>query len=267
MKRIHLFEFEDFTWFPDIIRKGITDYIQFLANSGNIYTRIIPLIKKGIEKSSTGRIIDICSGVGGGFQKINEQLKHENVQTQIILTDKYPNIPAFVHTQKMSNNVEFVESSVDATRIPSWLGGFRTQFVSFHHFRPEQAKRILADAANKNEPIGIFEYTERSLSNFLGCLMAPLFVMLLTPFIRPLSFKKLFFTYIIPAIPFFTMWDGIVSILRTYSVKEMKAMTESLARDGYEWEVGRVTARGPFNVLYLMGYPVLSNSGQRVAAA
>lgn len=28
-KRIHLFEFEDFSWFPGIIRTGGTDYLRY----------------------------------------------------------------------------------------------------------------------------------------------------------------------------------------------------------------------------------------------
>jgi hypothetical protein len=256
MKRVHLFEFEDFSWFPDSIRKGITDYIQFLANTGNMYEPVMPLIKKGIEKSRSRRIVDICSGGGGGIKKISEYLRKEDIEAKIILTDKFPNLPAFIQARKETKErIEFIHDSIDATQVPEWLSGFRTQFVSFHHFKPNDARNILSDASKKNEPIGIFEYTDKSFTNVLFCLLAPVLILLVTPFIRPMSFKKIFFTYIIPAIPFFTMWDGFVSILRTYSIKEMKEMTDSLQKDGYVWEVGKVKVKGPLNVLYLMGYP------------
>ncbi len=256
MKRIHLFEFEDQSWFPNVIREGITDYLQFASNRMDLYKNIIPIIKKGITKSGTGRIIDICSGGGGGILKINEKLKEEKVESTIILTDKFPNVSAFKKTAADSDgNIGYIETPVDAVNVPESLKGLRTQFVSFHHFNPENAKRILENAARSNSPIGIFEATERTWSNFLAMLFTPIVVMLAVPFIRPFKWSRIFFTYIIPAIPIFTMWDGLVSVLRTYSVKELEEMTEKIDVANYEWEIGRVNVKGALNVLYLLGYP------------
>jgi hypothetical protein len=262
MKRMQLFEFEDFPWFPDPVRKGITDYLQFLANTGNLYRPLIPIIQKGIAMSKTKRIVDLCSGGGGGTKKISEHLEKANVPVKILLTDKYPNIPAFNKIKSQSRGwIDFVETSVDASAVPVELSGFRTMFVSFHHFNPLQAKKILEDAAGKNEPIAIFEYTEKNFVNFIFCLLAPVLVMLFTPFIRPITFKKLLLTYIIPAIPLFTMWDGFVSMLRTYNIEEMQEMTSKIYGTNYKWEIGRVHVGGSLNILYLLGYP-----GNREAA-
>ena len=256
MNRIHLFEFEDQSWFPNVIRKGITDYLQFASNRMDLYKNLIPIIKKGIMKSGTSQIIDICSGGGGGILKINEKLKKENVDSTIILTDKFPNVSAFKKTAADSDgNIDYIATPVDAVNVPESLKGFRTQFVSFHHFNPENAKRILENAARCNAPIGIFEATERTWVNFLAMLLTPFVVMLAVPFIRPFSFSRLFFTYIIPAIPLFTMWDGLVSVLRTYSIRELKEMTDAIDTTNYHWEIGRVHVKGSLNVLYLLGYP------------
>ena len=90
---------------------------------------------------------------------------------------------------------------------------------------------------------------------FLGVLFSPITVLLLTPLARPFSMIRLLFTYIIPLIPFFVLWDGVVSVLRTYSISEMEQMTVSLNnQDSYEWEMGKVI-KGPGQVLYLLGYP------------
>jgi len=256
MKRLHLFEFEDQAWFPDVIRKGITDYLDFFAKSVSLYKPIIPILKSGIEKSKSNKIIDLCSGGGGGFSRISEQLSSENLQAKIILTDKYPNLSAYSKIANESNGrIEYVETPVDATAVPENLNGFRTMFVSFHHFRPEVAQKILEDAANKNMPIAIFEWTERTLLNFISMMFGPVVILLATPFIRPLTFKKLFFTYIIPAIPFCLMWDGMVSVLRTYSQKELKEMTEKIGAKNYKWEIGREKVNASLGILYLFGYP------------
>ena len=56
MKRFHLFEFEDQSWFPNVIRQGITDYLQFASNKINLYQSLIPIIK-------IGRLISLDSGL------------------------------------------------------------------------------------------------------------------------------------------------------------------------------------------------------------
>ena len=41
MGRIHLFEFEDQSWFPEFLR---TDFLQFLSNKTKMYKPIISII-------------------------------------------------------------------------------------------------------------------------------------------------------------------------------------------------------------------------------
>jgi len=255
MPRLHLFEFEDQWWFPNVFREGITDYLQFAANKIDLYKPVIPVIRRGLERSGSKRIIDICSGGGGGISKIFQYLRAEYDDTKIVLTDKYPNLGAFRKISDSSNGaIDYIDKPVDAVEVPKELEGFRTQFVSFHHFKPAHAKKILENAAHSGAAIGIFEATERSLVNLIAMLFTPLVVMAAVPFIRPFSFSRILFTYLIPAIPFFTMWDGLVSVLRTYSVKELEKMTSSISAPGYKWEIGRIARkRGP-DIIYLLGY-------------
>jgi len=256
MSRIHLFEFEDQSWFPDIIRKGITDYLQYAANRIDLYNSLIPVIKKGIEKSGTKRIVDLCSGGGGGTKGIMKHLNEEMPGVRLTLTDKFPNVPAFkTIASELHGQVDYREDSIDATNVPQDLKGMRTMLVAFHHFRPEMARKILADASRQGAVIGIFEATERSLINFIGMLFTPLVVMLAVPFIRPFKWSRIFLTYIIPLIPLFTMWDGIVSVLRTYSTKELDTLTASVAAPGYRWETGKIVKKKGPNIIYLLGYP------------
>jgi hypothetical protein len=256
MGRLHLFELEDQSWFPNVLREGITDYLQFAANRIDLYRNVLPTIKKGLEVSKSNTIIDIGAGGGGGDEKILNHLQGEGKDVKIILTDKYPNLSTFkALSEKYPDNITYVNKSVDAMDVPSDLKGLRTLFVAFHHFKPSAAKKILEDAVNKRSAIGIFEATERSVINFIAMIFGPIAVMLAVPFIRPFKFSRLFFTYIIPLIPLAVMWDGMVSVLRTYSIKEMKQMTSEINAQDYEWEYGRIkTKKGP-PVLYLLGYP------------
>ncbi|MEZ4943919.1 MAG: hypothetical protein R2804_00195 [Cyclobacteriaceae bacterium] len=253
MARLHLFEFEDQKWFPEFLRNYGTDFLQFLSNKTKMYKPIVPIIVKGLRKSKTNQIIDLGSGGGGGLIWLNAELKKELPDLKIMLTDFYPNLSAFEFTKKKANNFEFMEKPVDARDVPPELMGLRTQFLSLHHFKPDEAKQILQNAIDSQNSIAIFEAQERSLPSILAMLFSPLTVLLTTPFITPFKLGRIIFTYLIPVVPLFVLWDGIVSSLRTYSVKEMKELVVKLnGAEAYEWEVDRVKS-GPGVILYLLG--------------
>ena len=253
MGRIHLFEFEDQKWFPTFLRNYGTDFLQFLSNKSGMYKPVIPILEKGLKKSHTNKIVDMGSGGGGGLIWLTNELKKNNPDLSITLTDYFPNIDAFELTAKTSLHFNYVKESVDARNVPANLRGLRTQFLSLHHFQPEDAKQILQNAIDAQSSIAIFEGQERSISSIIAMLFSPLTVIFTTPFIKPFKPGRLFFTYILPIVPAFVLWDGIVSSLRTYSVKEMESLVSSLRdHDTYDWEIGRVKS-GPGAILYLLG--------------
>ena len=124
--------------------------------------------------------------------------------------------------------------------VPSSLKGLRTQFLSFHHFKPEQAQAILQNAINNSQPIAIFEGQQPSVKSLIPMFLSPLNVLLTTPFIRPFKVDRILFTYLIPILPLFILWDGVISVLRTYTVKELNMMISELN--------GR-----PISIVYLLG--------------
>ena len=253
MGRVHLFEFEDQSWFPTFLRNYMTDFLQFLTNKGKIFKPVIPLIEKGIEKSGNNQIVDLGSGGGGGLLWISSELQKTNPDLKILMTDLYPNIPAFEYTKKQGHNFEYLNDPVDARNVPGDLVGLRTQFLSLHHFKPKEVKEILQNAIESKSNIAIFEGQERSVASIIAMLFSPISVLLTTPFIRPFKIGRIIFTYLIPLVPLFVLWDGIVSSLRTYSVKEMELLIEELKnKDKFDWELGRVKS-GPGINLYLLG--------------
>lgn len=253
MKRIHLFEFEDQKWFPNSIRNYITDFLQFASNMGRIYDPIIPLLSEQLKNDETNTIIDIGSGGGGGLISLNTALKKEIPNLRIVLTDLYPNKEAFRYTSKFTDNFEFVEHPIDARDIPVQLKGLRTQFLSLHHFKPKDAMAILQNAVDNNSSIAIFEAQERSLKSIVGMIVSPLSVLILTPFIKPFGWSRLLFTYLIPIIPIVVLWDGIVSVLRTYSVDEMRELVKQLDNsETYDWKIDKINSKTGV-ILYLLG--------------
>lgn len=256
MRRIHAFEFEDLRWFPQNLRDFGTDFLQFVANVFDMYKSVMPVIIKGVQSSGNNTIVDIASGGGGGMEKIAEYIEKSIPQIKIILSDYYPNIDAFKRTKAKRPHVfDYISYSVSAMEVPPHLKGFRTQFLSFHHFRPKDAKAILQNAVDRRQPIGILEAQQRNCKNLISRLFSPIAVLLMTPFIRPFRFDRIVFTYLIPIIPVFVLWDGIISVLRTYTVTELQQMILEVDNHSlFDWEAG--VAKGRSNdVLYLLGIP------------
>jgi hypothetical protein len=256
MGRIHAFEFEDLQWFPKNLRNYATDFLQFGANTFDMYKEVIPIIQKGIDKSGNNTMIDIASGGGGGLITIARHLKKQNPSLKIILTDFYPNLDAFRRTQSLApETFEYIPEPVDAMAVTQTLKGLRTQFLSLHHFKPEQVRAILQNAIDNHQPIAIFEGQQRTVKSMIPMLFSPISVLLSTPFIRPIKPGRFLFTYVIPVLPLFIMWDGVVSVLRTYTVEELNSIILELNHhEEFDWEVGIAKGK-PVDVGFLLGTP------------
>jgi hypothetical protein len=255
MSRLQLFEFEDLSWFPSFLRNYGTDFLQFLSNKTKMYKPIIPFLTEALKETKQETIVDLASGGGGGLIWLNNELLKEHPSLKIILTDYFPNISAFEHTKKQANNFEYVAESIDARNVPDNLKGLRTQFLSLHHFKPEDAIQILQNAVNSKNGIALIEAQERSITSFIGVFLSPFTVIFTTPFIKPFNIGRIIFTYLIPVVPLFVWWDGIASVLRTYSIKEMNELVSQLDnKDSFNWKIGKVKS-GPAVIQYLIGTP------------
>lgn len=241
MKRIHLFEFEDQPWFPVFLRNYMTDFLQFLTNKSKLFKPSVGILDAMLTASNENTIVDLGSGGGGGLLWIGEELAKTHPNLHILMTDLYPNISAFEYTKRQNDIFSYKTASIDARNVPAALKGLRTQFLSPHHFKPEQAKSILQNAIDSKSNIAIFEGQERSIASILAMVFSPISVLLITPFIRPFKIGRIIFTYLIPLVPIFVLWDGIVSSLRIYSVNEMEKLVADLEqKDLYEWNIGRL---------------------------
>jgi hypothetical protein len=262
MRRIHLFEFTDLSWYPQVFRCIQTDYLQFVATLGSGHKNLIPLFTKAMQHAGTTEIVDLCSGGTGPWMRLQEQFKQAGLFVTIKLTDKYPNPEAVQQWAEASRQgIEYLAEPVDAMNVPPHLKGMRTLFEGFHHFRPEQAQSILQDAVEKKVALGIFEASLKPPLGVLLLLLSPLMTLvsylLMTPFINPRTLSRFFWTYLVPIVPLATCWDGIISLLRVYSLWELKELTDPFQYKDYIWEIGQASTGTPlFEFTYLLGYPV-----------
>ena len=262
MKKIHLFEFTDLSWYPQAFRRIQTDYLQFTATLCMSYKNLIPLFARAMHRAKTTEIVDLCSGGTGPWIRLQELLKQAGLPVSVKLTDKYPNPQAIqMWSETSREGIEYLAEPVDAMKVPEHLKGMRTLFEGFHHFKPEQARSILQDAVERRVAIGIFDGSLKLPLGLFFLLLGPLMVLasypLVTPFITPRTPSRFFWTYLVPIVPLATCWDGVVSFIRTYSVQELEELTEPLQYNDYIWETGQASTGIPLlEFTYLVGYPV-----------
>jgi hypothetical protein len=247
-KRKQLFEIQDFSWCPDAVRDGVTDYLRFSLTLVPLYKTAGVWIHK-MAKSHKGNWIDLCAGAGGGSLPLFQTMKFEQ-KLELILTDLYPN-----SSNLKIPSVMFHPVSVDARQVPASLKGFRTLFTSFHHLPDEVAQGVLQDAFKTKTPIGVFEFTERNLYCLMMTAPTILNTFLLTPFIFPWKLSRLFWTYLIPLIPIVATVDILLSCFRTRTPKELEAMISEMNDPDYTWHVGKSPASFGFSMTYLVGLP------------
>jgi hypothetical protein len=262
MRRLHLVELEDLPRFPAVWRDAGTAYLRFAADFLDQPAAMAPKLRELLERTGVRRLVDLCSGGAGPIPALVERLRRDGLETTAILTDLYPNVKTLEAVARGSQGrVEVYPGSVDATEVPSSLAGCRVLCNALHHFRPDAARRILQNAADSGQPIAVFEVAERSPLFLLGILFAPIAFALACPFLRPFDWRWIVFTYLVPVIPFFVLWDGLVSGLRSYTLRELDEMAASVAGpqgsfDSFEWESGRVRVGSqPAYVTYLLGWP------------
>lgn len=263
MRRIQAIELEDYAWFPGQWRNFMTDFFHYQMKTFDLYRPAAGLIADALRRSGQTRIVDLCSGGSGPLALVQRQLREQHGLTvPVRLTDKYPNLPAFEkivgEARAMGGEIGYAAESVDATAVPGDLAGLRTLFSCFHHFPPPLATRILADCVEKRAPVAIFELSNRSLAAFLQVLLGgPLSIPFLTPFFKPFSLARLFWTYVIPVIPLCAMIDGVGSNLRAYAPDELMALVGQVpGQAGYDWQTGIAAgSMAGVRVTYLIGVP------------
>lgn len=258
MRRIHAIELEDLAWLPKSLRDGVTDYLQMTLLLANPYRGIAPLLSEAMAQSRTEQIIDLGAGGGGPWRRLLPLLDSAQTHPKVLLTDKFPNQNAFAAiSQHFPKQIKGYAHSVDASAVPSELKGFRTMFSSFHHFQPDQAHAIIANAVEHAQGIGIFEATRRDIPTILSMILTPIMALILAPFTKPWRWSRLLWTYLLPFLPLIVAFDGVVSCLRTYTPDELRAFVGSIpGSENYTWQIGLSAAeKGSIPVTYLIGYP------------
>ncbi len=264
LKRQRWFEIHDGPWFPGFLRDIMTESLEAIWNASGTYRPIAPLLRQALRAAGTTSVVDLCSGGGGPWPGLCDEVAAGRPLT-IRLTDRYPNTrsPAGSNGSRLPADSGFsghasitaIAEPVDARNVPANLHGFRSVFSSFHHFDPDVARAILADAFAHREGIAIFESARRNAWTMIAVNAIPLLALRAAARARPVRFSRLFWTWILPVIPFVLWLDGILSCLRSYSIDELRQLTAGLSAPDYAWQVGDQDG-GRIPIRYLIGTPL-----------
>lgn len=268
MKRIQLFEFEDFSLLPNFMRTSITNLLAVLHKMVGTSHVLGELLLETRAKYSFTQIADMGSGSGGviidATEYINKNIENESIR--LTLTDLHPD-PQTVAQINNSNyqHVLYESHSFDATNMSKAPEGLKTMICSFHHMPPEVARSILHSAQKNREPILIFELAENKIPVLVWWIFLPLsliilFIMawIMTPFTKSLTWQQLLFTYLIPIIPIAYAWDGQASLVRTYTFKDFGELLGNKRNStDYSWEIGNAKNAKNKNLGYFVrGIPI-----------
>ena len=193
----------------------------------------------------------------------------EGQDVDFILTDLHPHITAWKQARDASEYgaLGYVPAPVDAARATkeilelaqagkkkdgrtarrekqSQKKMFRLFSLAFHHFDDDLAVKILRNTLQTSDGFAIFELQGRDVGNLFTVLaMAPV-LMAGSWWWFWGQWTHLFWTYIIPVVPFVLVYDGLVSCLRTRREGEIMALLRKASSgidggwEGWTFEVG-----------------------------
>jgi hypothetical protein len=227
---------------------------------------ISALIVKANSQYNFKRVVDLGSGAGGAMPAVTKLLNNQqtDLNIQVLLTDLYPERSYIDQINKMNiSKLNYHPESVDAANIQDAPVGLKTMINSFHHMPPIKARQILHAAAKNKQPLLIYELTENKIPLPVWWLFLPvsivimiLMVVFMTPFVRPLTWKQLVFTYLIPLIPLAYAWDGQASNVRTYAINDYGELLKGIKVDGYIWKIAPAEKwNGKKLGYYVLGLP------------
>ena len=268
MHRVSAVELEDLPWIPSVLRDGGTDLLRLMFGIIRFYDGAAPALLRTIAQSGHRRIVDLCSGGGGGTLEVLRRHGSSLGPLELLLTDLYPNGSARARLAGQPPphpgwSVRYGVEPVDALAVDVLGPGVRTMATALHHFPPPLVTALVTERVRQGQP---FAFLDLGAPRALRWAPAPLLVLvlpvvfavlalatlLLTPLLRPVTPGRLLCTYALPLIPFLVAWDGSASILRAYTPEELLAYARAAPGSaGYELSAGRSGL-----AVWLTGMPV-----------
>lgn len=264
MRRRRWFEIHDQPWFPSYFRDLVTEGLEAVWNQNHTYRPIAARLREAVRRSGADRIVDLCSGGGGPWLGLYDDVA-DGQDLQVCLTDYYPNTRMMLRAKGENSEVTARTEPVDARHVPAELNGFRTIFSSFHHFDPEAARAMLADAFERREGIAVFEGARLNWWTLIAVTAMPFLGFRAALRARPVRWDRILWNCVIPVVPAVLWVDGVLSCLRSYSLEDLRELTAGLSAPEYDWQIGD-QGGGRVPIRYLIGNRKLETGSSKPAS-
>lgn len=204
-------ELEDYSWFPDSFRQEQSEFIGNLAVFTGIYKPFLNFLRE--HPAKTNHMHDLCSGSGKPAYYIFKKSQQFKGLTCSDKFDVKKQIPFGVF-QSVEADVLNMSYSKDETY---------TMLNAFHHFNNQEQNQIVNRIREGKSEAYLIEILDPSIITFVKILLAgTLGVVILTPFICKMTWRKFFLTYIFPITILTVTIDGLISVLKSKSAKQYR---------------------------------------------
>lgn len=236
-------ELADSARFPQSLRAYQADFLGGLATFIGLYRPVEIFLKKKLPDGN--RIVDLASGSGMAALRV---LKYKNID--LVLSDKFPDAMqvSFINRRY---DASYLTESYDITANDLPKGSHYTLFNGLHHFSEDEIAGILQSVKTANAHIYFFEPVSPSPASFFKVAFATLILpFFIVPFIRPFRWDRIIYTYLLPLGVITTFWDGVISVIKSYSTHDLVKMRSAFAKRGISINTG--VLRGRFvDITYL----------------
>lgn len=252
--RIHLFEFGDQPWLRGWWREAYLDCLNIGLRSGGQFRCLHRVFSTWAQRLPDATVLDLGSGGGGPIRTmLRAAARDGTAMPRIFLSDLFPSREHYqdLERQHGTHQLSFIPEPISALDVGRTDIRLRSICSTFHHFQPLEAAALVRDAAEHADGLFIAEPLQRNLRHFLLVLLSGPIPYLLAPFTADrFEWRKLLFCTLLPIVPLLVMFDGCVSVLRTYTTKEIEAMIPPEKRPGLDITHGTLSYMGLFAAQY-----------------
>ncbi|MBX2987224.1 MAG: hypothetical protein KF802_04935 [Bdellovibrionaceae bacterium] len=252
MKRVEVFQFSTWSRTPVFLRRMTDEFLDFIVGSVRANHPFLPLLRELFGQIRPVRSVTVEEALGGGGPAhIGRELRTlQSEEFHWIMRDGFRDDERARFLNDLAGGGLDWSGAAPAPEKPS-LG---VMINSFHRFSGEESLRRLRELAERHDGLLIGEGNNKSLRQVIGMtLIVPLFILLTSPFIKPFRWSRLFWTYVIPALPFLIVWDGVAALFRLHTPEQLLELARRTGRHDYRWRAGKLpNNRGGF-IIYLLG--------------
>lgn len=234
-----LFEFNDATWAPDVLRRTITEALGHAIRWGRLLDPAAAALADCLREADRDAVIDLCSGSGDAVTRLSEVCRARGQPVHVTLTDLHPRPENWKRLSRRYEGLSFIQTPVDVLGpLPEVCHGQVVSICnSLHHFSPTTLSAIFRQLLTVARGVFVVEALDGSPGSFAAMAPVGLLGLLAAPVLSPTpSLAQAVLTWGTPLALAASTWDGFVSALRTYSPQQL--LEAAGTAEGWRWTSG-----------------------------